>query len=346
MSKFEQSSPPSPPNNEIQDYLDLLLAPTADPSNAVPTELGAAPSSESIPPPAVAPSQTSPASYQSAPVGRSRLSQAAARIEQESRIEQDSHSKPYAEPVKPLALQLPLPKVAPPPVVAPVVEARPAEPQTVAVKSTPAPTPTLKTTAPVVPAPAVVAPEPIAEVVVEPTVATTTEPQQQAHPSSVWLENGRPSWAQQRFECLLFSVGGLTLAVPLAELGSIIPITDELTPLFGQIDWFMGLLTVKQGNIRTVNTAKVVMPERYQEGMADNFNYVISINGVDWGLAVDDVASAITLSPEDVRWRSERSKRPWLAGTVVDHMCALLDVSQLASMFIERDRNRSTNKAK
>ncbi|WP_019530377.1 chemotaxis protein CheW [Dasania marina] len=323
MSKFEQSSPPSPPNNEIQDYLDLLLAPTADPSNAVPTELGAAPSSESTPAPAVAPSQPPPASYQPspAPVGRSRLSQAAARIDQ------DSHSKPYAEPVKPLALQLPLPKVAPPP----VVDTKPAE-----LKSAPI----LKTTAPVVPAPAVVAPEPIAEVVVEP------EPQQQAHPSSVWLDNGRPSWAQQRFECLLFSVGGLTLAVPLAELGSIIPITDELTPLFGQIDWFMGLLTVKQGNIRTVNTAKVVMPERYQDGMADNFNYVISINGVDWGLAVDDVASAITLSPEDVRWRSERSKRPWLAGTVVDHMCALLDVSQLAAMFIERDRNRSTNKAR
>ena len=28
------------------------------------------------------------------------------------------------------------------------------------------------------------------------------------------------------------------------------------------------------------------------------------------------------LRPEQVRWRSARSKRPWLAGTVVKHMCA------------------------
>ena len=132
---------------------------------------------------------------------------------------------------------------------------------------------------------------------------------------------------------LLFSVGGLTLAVPLVELGTIYPINDEITPLFGQIDWFMGLLPVKEGNLRTVDTPKVVMPERYQEGMQENFQYVISINAMDWGLAVDTVSNAIMLEPEDVRWRSERSKRPWLAGTVIEHMCALVDVSQLAAMF-------------
>jgi purine-binding chemotaxis protein CheW len=138
---------------------------------------------------------------------------------------------------------------------------------------------------------------------------------------------------------LLFSVGGLTLAVPLVELGIIFPLQQELTPLFGQAKWFMGLLNIKGQNIRSVNTAKIVMPERYQATMDDNYRYVITINDVDWGLAVDSVASAITLEPEDVRWRSERGKRPWLAGTVVDHMCALLDVSQLAAMFIREDKN-------
>ncbi len=153
-----------------------------------------------------------------------------------------------------------------------------------------------------------------------------------------WLENGRPSWAQQRFECLLFSVGGLTLAVPLVELGSIYPVTAELTPIFGQVDWFMGLLPIKDRNIRMVNTARVVMPERYVDSMKEQFAYVISINAVDWGLAVDSVSNAITLEPDDVRWRGERGKRPWLAGTVVEHMCALLDVSQLTAMFYEQDR--------
>ena len=156
-----------------------------------------------------------------------------------------------------------------------------------------------------------------------------------------WLDNGRPDWAQKEFECLLFSVGGLTLAVPLVELGSIYPKAEELTPIFGQIDWFMGLMVGKEegSNIKVVNTAKVVMPERYSDDMKDQYSYIVSINNVDWGLAVDSVATAITLQPDDVKWRSSRSKRPWLAGTVVDHMCALLDISQLAIMFADYDKN-------
>ncbi|MEE8058887.1 MAG: chemotaxis protein CheW [Pseudomonadales bacterium] len=228
----------------------------------------------------------------------------------------------YAEPAKPLAFKMPTVK---PKVEAPVVDE--------SVKG--------KIKEPEPPAVAVPASEPA---VVEPPPTLEKQQPEAELESSVksiettsWLENGRPSWAQQRFECLLFSVGELTLAVPLVELGTIYPISGDLTPIFGQIDWFMGLLQVKDNNIRTVNTAKVVMPERYSESMIDQFAYVISINGVDWGLAVDRVSNAITLEPDDVRWRGERSKRPWLAGTVVEHMCALLDVSQLAAMFLQQD---------
>ena len=151
--------------------------------------------------------------------------------------------------------------------------------------------------------------------------------------SREWLANGRPAWAQQPFECLLFYVGGLTLAVPLSELGSIYSLEDGLTPLFGRAEWFMGLLAIKTGNLRVVDTGQLVMPERYKEGMRDEYRYGLSINQMDWCLAVDKVSDAILLQPEEVKWRSERSKRPWLAGTVVEHMCALMDVSQLADMF-------------
>jgi purine-binding chemotaxis protein CheW len=154
-----------------------------------------------------------------------------------------------------------------------------------------------------------------------------------------WLENGRPQWAQSRFDVLLFQVSGLTLAVPLIALGQIQPLTDELTPLFGQADWFMGLQPTPAGKIRTVNTARFVMPERYDESFLQTAKYVISINGVPWGLAVDSVNQPITLVPEDVKWRSDRSKRPWLAGTVKDHMCALLDIPRIGQLLIEADKN-------
>lgn len=83
-----------------------------------------------------------------------------------------------------------------------------------------------------------------------------------------WLDNGRPRWAQESFEVLLFKVSGLTLAVPLISLGQIQPLTEELTPLFGQADWFMGLQPTPTGKVRTVNTAKFVMPERYDPSLS------------------------------------------------------------------------------
>ena len=154
-----------------------------------------------------------------------------------------------------------------------------------------------------------------------------------------WLENNRPQWAQSPFEVLLFTVSGLTLAVPLISLGQIQPLTEELTPLFGQADWFMGLQPTPAGKIRTVNTAKFVMPERYDEAFLQTAKYVMSINGVPWGLAVDSVNQPIKLHPEDVKWRSDRSKRPWLAGTVKDHMCALLDIPRIGQILIDADKN-------
>tara|TARA_B100000446_G_scaffold46105_2_gene42140 strand:- start:34674 stop:35615 length:942 start_codon:yes stop_codon:yes gene_type:complete len=153
-----------------------------------------------------------------------------------------------------------------------------------------------------------------------------------------WLSNGRPQWAQERFEVLLFEVAGLTLAVPLIALGQIQPLTEELTPLFGQAEWFMGLQPTPVGKIRTINTAKFVMPERYQDSFLDAAKYVISINGLPWGLAVDAVNQPISLEPDDVKWRGERAKRPWLAGTVKQHMCALLDIATMGRLLSEADQ--------
>lgn len=158
-------------------------------------------------------------------------------------------------------------------------------------------------------------------------------------PGLEWMPNGLPQWAQARFDVLLFKVSGLTLAVPLITLGKIQPITEALTPLFGQADWFMGLLPTLSGKIRTVNTAKFVMPERYDENFVKNAKYVVSINGVPWGLAVDSVNQPIRLEPDAVNWRTNRSKRPWLAGTIKEHMCALLDIPMIGQMLMDADKN-------
>ncbi|UZE94932.1 CheW domain-containing protein [Alkalimarinus alittae] len=166
--------------------------------------------------------------------------------------------------------------------------------------------------------------------IIEEVPPVSTEDQKS---SGEWLENGRPQWAQGRFECLLFTVAGLKLAVPLVSLGAIHTIDQELTPLVGRPRWFLGLLPVGEKNIRVVDSALWIMPERYHEGVKDGYRFVIRLDNSEWGMACDSVAQSITISPEEVRWRTNRGKRPWLAGTVIDHMCALMDVAAVARLL-------------
>ncbi|UZE25308.1 chemotaxis protein CheW [Pseudomonas sp. B21-056] len=144
----------------------------------------------------------------------------------------------------------------------------------------------------------------------------------------------RPAWAAEPFECLLFDVAGLTLAVPLVCLGSIYSLAGhELTPLFGQPDWFLGILPSQSGNLKVLDTARWVMPDRYRDDFRQGLQYVISVQGYEWGLAVHQVSRSLRLDPNEIKWRSHRGQRPWLAGTVIEHMCALLDVSELAELI-------------
>ncbi|HEF4762100.1 TPA: CheW domain-containing protein [Pseudomonas putida] len=146
--------------------------------------------------------------------------------------------------------------------------------------------------------------------------------------------DGRPSWAAEPFECLLFDVAGLTLAVPLVCLGSIYSLAGhELTPLFGQPEWFLGILPSQAGNLKVLDTARWVMPDRYRDDFKQGLQYVISVQGYEWGLAVHQVSRSLRLDPNEIKWRSHRGQRPWLAGTVIEHMCALLDVSELAELI-------------
>ncbi|WP_159812662.1 CheW domain-containing protein [Pseudomonas sp. 18058] len=146
--------------------------------------------------------------------------------------------------------------------------------------------------------------------------------------------DGRPAWAADAFECLLFDVAGLTLAVPLVCLGSIYSLAgQELTPLFGQPEWFLGILPSQAGNLKVLDTARWVMPDRYRDDFRQGLQYLISVQGYEWGLAVHQVSRSLRLDPNEIKWRSHRGQRPWLAGTVIEHMCALLDVAALAELI-------------
>ena len=172
---------------------------------------------------------------------------------------------------------------------------------------------------------------PLLQALVPPVVEVHLPPSNTPPPVET---DGRPSWAAEPFECLLFDVAGLTLAVPLVCLGSIYSLAGhELTPLFGQPEWFLGILPSQAGNLKVLDTARWVMPDRYREDFRQGLQYVISVQGYEWGLAVHQVSRSLRLDPNEIKWRSHRGQRPWLAGTVIEHMCALLDVAALAELI-------------
>lgn len=227
----------------------------------------------------------------------------------------DQRLKAQAKPLVAVAVA-PLPVAAPvaPLPIAPVVA--PAAPKPVVVE---------QPAALEVPAPVVERVEPLAEL---------SAPVAQNTPTPPPTLEGRPAWAAEPFECLLFDVAGLTLAVPLVCLGSIYQLAgQELTPLFGQPDWFLGILPCQAGNLKVLDTARWVMPDRYRDDFRQGLQYVISVQGYEWGLAVHQVSRSLRLDPNEIKWRSQRGQRPWLAGTVIEHMCALLDVSELAELI-------------
>lgn len=141
-------------------------------------------------------------------------------------------------------------------------------------------------------------------------------------------------YSENEFQALFFEVSGLKLAVPLTELGGIHKL-EKIGPLFGKPDWFKGVMLHRDEKLSVVDTAKWVMPEKYNEKLAEslNYQYLIMLDESGWGLACENLVNTETLQPEDVKWREAHGKRPWLAGMVKEKMCALINVGQMVAML-------------
>ncbi|WP_372858761.1 chemotaxis protein CheW [Pseudoalteromonas sp.] len=136
------------------------------------------------------------------------------------------------------------------------------------------------------------------------------------------------------FQALFFEVAGLTLAVPLKALGGIHEL-GEVNHLFGKPKWFKGVMINREEKLNVVDTARWVMPEKYDEQLEAslNYQYLITLGDSQWGLLAEKLINNITLSKEDVKWRTNNSKRPWLAGVIKEKMCALIDVNNLNALL-------------
>ena len=93
---------------------------------------------------------------------------------------------------------------------------------------------------------------------------------------------------EREFQALFFEIAGLTLAVPLTELGGIHKI-DTINPLFGKPKWFKGVMLHKEQKFNVVDTAKWIMPEKSAEKVAEStkYQYLIVLGDSGWGLGCE-----------------------------------------------------------
>ncbi len=152
------------------------------------------------------------------------------------------------------------------------------------------------------------------------------------------VQADRPGWSEGAFECLMFKVAGsLTLSVPLIRLNGIVNWEDNLTFVPGHAEWFLGVLKNRGKQVKVIDIAKFVIPQNHQARQSlsseRQFKEIILIDDGQFGIACDGLGDVLKLTKEQVRWRSDRSSRPWLAGTVIEHMCALIDLDSFISML-------------
>lgn len=177
----------------------------------------------------------------------------------------------------------------------------------------------------------------------KPQVATTTatltttaskdatlskvQPKAQTQARAVWknLET------EAQFTALFFKVAGVTLAVPLVNLGGIFE-PGTITALFGKPKWNMGLMSLGQDKVSVVDTQKWMLPD-IESPQERAYKYVIMLDKSKWCIGCDELIGTKVVSRDAIKWRALPGARPWLAGIVKDEMCALIHVTELLNIF-------------
>jgi len=141
-----------------------------------------------------------------------------------------------------------------------------------------------------------------------------------------------PEWARSEFQALFFKVDKFILATPLTELLRTIEVDKKPTKIPGQPSWFMGLLDTHEQRIGVLDTGQLIFGKtigQQRDLKKQPFQRILITHDGRWGLACDEILSIGTLEPDKVRWRTLRQKKPWLIGTVIDELTAVIDVNHL-----------------
>lgn len=174
-------------------------------------------------------------------------------------------------------------------------------------------------------------PEPI----VEPEVIVEHDVEQQlVSKAGPLYENTLVEQLDDGFPALFFEAMGQTFSVPLVKLKGIYR-KKELSKLIGKPKWYSGVQIERNEKLNVVDTAMYLMPEKFGSSLeySPDYQYIIVIGDSNWGLECNRLIDSTTLSHDEIKWRTDVTRSPWLAGTVKQRMCGLLAVDALIELF-------------
>lgn len=134
---------------------------------------------------------------------------------------------------------------------------------------------------------------------------------------------------EKPFSALEIEAGPLTLLAPLVDLGGVVPLDKlEVRPTPAHAPWYLGIADSKQGRVQLIDLAAIVTPSD-REYEPDSARQVVFLANSRFALACRAIHGTRTIDPDQLRWRSERRRLPWLAGVDREKMATLLDTAAL-----------------
>lgn len=152
------------------------------------------------------------------------------------------------------------------------------------------------------------------------------------NPAKLQALSVMPEWSQYEFQALFFKVDQLILATPLVELSRTIKMDRKPSQIPGQPSWFLGLVDEHDCRIGVLDTNQLIFGKsraRVRNLEDSPASRILITQDKRWGLICDEILSIGKIKPDGVRWRTARQKKPWLIGTVIDELTAIVDVKQL-----------------
>lgn len=165
----------------------------------------------------------------------------------------------------------------------------------------------------------------------ESTLAATPEPTPSEEEST--LQPNIPDWVKGAFQVLLFEVNGIKLGIPLSSLVGILTYSGEASQLPGQPSWSLGVILNREEKVVVINSAKLLMPEKLDDNVANKPQHLLLIGDGQRALAVDNICNTLMVDKEEIRWRSGSGVQPWYAGIIIQELSVLLDVDGILKML-------------